>query len=152
MGVCLQAYLHRTAGDAQRIGGPKAIVRMAKGAYLEPPEVAMRTRAEVRRSFARVAATLLVGGGVVHLATHDEGLVAGAKRFVRTRSISRARYEFQMLYGVRRDLQADLVAEGEPVRVYVPYGTQWYPYLTRRLAERPANVWFFLSNLLRRGG
>jgi proline dehydrogenase len=152
MGVCLQAYLHRTAAEAQRIGGLKAIVRMAKGAYLEPPEVAMRSRADVRRSFARVAATLLVGGGVVHFATHDERLVAGAKRFVRTRSMSRARYEFQMLYGVRRDLQAGLVAEGEPVRVYVPYGTQWYPYLTRRLAERPANVWFFLSNLLRRGG
>jgi proline dehydrogenase len=152
MGVCLQAYLHRTAADARRIGGPKAIVRMAKGAYLEPPDVAIRSRAEVRRNFARQAATLLAGGAVVHFATHDERLVAGAKQFVRTRSISRMRYEFQMLYGVRRDLQAELVADGEPVRVYVPYGTQWYPYLTRRLAERPANVWFFLSNLLRRGG
>jgi proline dehydrogenase len=152
MGVCLQAYLHRTADDARRIGGPEAIVRMAKGAYLEPPEVAIRSRREVRRNFARVAATILSGGGVVHFATHDEGLVAGAKRFVRTRSISRGRYEFQMLYGVRRDLQSELVADGQPVRVYVPYGTQWYPYLTRRLAERPANVWFFLSNLMRRGG
>lgn len=152
MGVCLQAYLHRTADDARRIRGPQAIVRMAKGAYLEPPDVAIRSRADVRRNFARVAATILADGGVVHFATHDERLVAGAKRFVRTRSISRTRYEFQMLYGVRRDLQAELVADGEPVRVYVPYGTQWYPYLTRRLAERPANVWFFLSNLLRRGG
>jgi len=79
-------------------------------------------------------------------------LVEGTERFVRARSISNRRYEFQMLYGIRGDLQRSLVAEGEPVRVYVPYGTQWYPYLTRRLAERPANVWFFLSNLFARGG
>jgi proline dehydrogenase len=76
----------------------------------------------------------------------------GARRFIRTRSVSQARYEFQMLYGIRRDLQARLVADGEPVRVYIPYGTEWYPYLTRRLAERPANIWFFVSNLVRVGG
>jgi proline dehydrogenase len=125
---------------------------MAKGAYLEPPDVAYRSREEVRRSYARLASSLLVAGSTIHLATHDPRLIAGAKRFVRSRSISKQRYEFQMLYGVRRDLQAALVREGEPVRVYIPYGTSWYPYLTRRLAERPANVWFFLSNALRRGG
>jgi proline dehydrogenase len=152
VGVCLQAYLRRTAADAQRIGGPKAVVRVAKGAYLESPEFAFRTRGEVRRSFTRIAATLLGSGSVVHVATHDPRLVEGAKRFVRARSISNRRYEFHMLYGIRRDLQRSLVAEGEPVRVYVPYGRQWYPYLTRRLAERPANVWFFLSNLFARGG
>jgi proline dehydrogenase len=152
VGVCLQAYLHRTAGDAVRIGGPAAIVRMAKGAYLEPPEIAYRRMREIRRNFGRVSATLLASGATVHFATHDPRLVERAKRFVRTRSLSRTRYEFQMLYGIRRDLQAELVADGEPVRVYVPYGTEWYPYLTRRLAERPANIWFFLSNLLRRGG
>ncbi len=152
VGVCLQAYLRRTAADAQRIGGPRAIVRVAKGAYLESVDFAFRTRREVRRSFTTIAATLLASGSVVHIATHDPGLVQGTERFVRARSISNRRYEFQMLYGIRRDLQRSLVAEGEPVRVYVPYGTQWYPYLTRRLAERPANVWFFLSNLFARGG
>lgn len=152
VGVCLQAYLRRTAADARRIGGPGSVVRVAKGAYLESPEFAFSTRGEVRRSFARVAATLLATGSVVHVATHDPRLVEGAKRFVRARSISNRRYEFQMLFGIRRDLQQALVSEGEPVRVYVPYGTQWYPYLTRRLAERPANVWFFLSNLFARGG
>jgi len=152
VGVCLQAYLRRTAADAQRIGGPRAIVRVAKGAYLESVDFAFRTRREVRRSFTTIAATLLASGSVVHIATHDPRLVEGTERFVRARSISNRRYEFQMLYGIRRDLQRSLVAEGEPVRVYVPYGTQWYPYLTRRLAERPANVWFFLSNLFVRGG
>jgi len=152
VGVCLQAYLYRSADDVARIAGPQAIVRMAKGAYLEPPDVAYRTRADVRRNFGRLSATLLASGATVHFATHDPRLVAGARRFIRTRSISRTRYEFQMLYGIRRDLQADLMADGEPVRVYIPYGTEWYPYLTRRLAERPANIWFFLSNLVRLGG
>jgi proline dehydrogenase len=152
VGVCLQACLYRTAGDVARIAGPQAIVRMAKGAYLEPPEVAFRSRSDVRRNFARASATLLMSGATVHVATHDPRLISGARRFVRTRSVSRTRYEFQMLYGIRRDLQSELVADGEPVRVYVPYGTEWYPYLTRRLAERPANIWFFLSNLARVGG
>jgi proline dehydrogenase len=152
VGVCVQAYLHRTAEDVGRIAGPEAIVRVAKGSYLEPPDVALRSRRDVRVNFARIAATLLAAGSVVHLATHDERLISGAKSYLRARSISRARYEFQMLYGIRRDLQAELVREGEPVRVYIPYGTQWYPYLTRRLAERPANAWFFLSNALRGWG
>jgi proline dehydrogenase len=152
VGVCLQAYLRRTAVDAQRIGGPRAIVRVAKGAYLESLDFAFRTRRDVRRSFTTIAATLLASGSVVHIATHDPWLVEGTQRFVRARSISNRRYEFHMLYGIRRELQRSLVAEGEPVRVYVPYGRQWYPYLTRRLAERPANVWFFLSNLFARGG
>lgn len=152
LGVCLQACLYRSAEDARRIAGPGAVVRMVKGAYLEPPDVAYRRRREVRTSFASLAATLLARGSVVHLATHDPRLVEGARQFIRGRSISPAQFEFQMLYGIRRDLQAQLVGEGEPVRVYIPYGTQWYPYLTRRLAERPANAWFFLSNLFRRGG
>ena len=152
LGVCLQAYLFRSADDCARIAGPGAIVRMAKGAYLEPAEVAYQTRREVRRSFAQLAATLLLAGSTVHLATHDRKLIDGATSFVRTRSISRKRYEFQMLYGVRRDLQAALARQREPVRVYIPYGTRWYPYLTRRLAERPANLWFFASNLFRGGG
>lgn len=152
VGVCLQSYLYRTADDVRMIAGPGAIVRMAKGAYLEPPQVAYRRRGDVRSSFAHLAATLLAGGSVVHLATHDVRLVRGAMRFIRSRGLPIDRYEFQMLYGIRRDLQAQLEREGEPVRVYIPFGTQWYPYLTRRLAERPANIWFFLSNIFRRGG
>jgi proline dehydrogenase len=149
VGVCVQAYLYRTAADVHRIAGPQAIVRVAKGSYLEGPEIAMRSRREVRRSFARLTATLLASRSMVHLATHDERLIHGARRFIRVSNIPVDRYEFQMLYGIRRDLQADLVRDGEPVRVYIPYGTQWYPYLTRRMAERPANIWFFLSNALR---
>lgn len=150
VGVCLQAYLYRTADDARTIAGPRAVVRMAKGAYLEPPEVAFRRRGDVRRNYARVAATLLASGSVVHFATHDPSLIQGAREFIEARGIQKERYEFQMLFGIRRDLQAAMAGRGEPVRVYVPYGTQWYPYLTRRLAERPANVWFFVSNALRR--
>jgi proline dehydrogenase len=149
IGVCLQSYLFRTADDARRIAGPNAIVRVAKGSYLEPPEVAMRSRRDVRSSFARLTATLLASGSMVHLATHDQRLIEGARQFIRSRGIPKGRCEYQMLYGIRRDLQAELVRQGEPVRVYIPYGTQWYPYLTRRMAERPANVWFFLSNALR---
>lgn len=151
-GVCLQANLHRTAGDAERIGGSGSIIRVVKGAYLEPEEIAFKRRREVGRNFARISATLLASGSVVHFATHDPKMIGGARRFIRTRSMSRDRYEFEFLYGVRRDIQASLVRDGEPVRVYIPYGTEWYPYLTRRLAERPANIWFFLSNLVRASG
>jgi proline dehydrogenase len=106
--------------------------------------------AEVGRNYARVSATLLAQGSTVHFATHDPRLIEGARMHVRSHAVPKDRYEFQMLYGIRRDLQQRLVQQGEPVRVYVPYGTSWYPYLTRRLAERPANIWFFASNLLRR--
>jgi proline dehydrogenase len=149
VGVALQSYLRRTAGDVERIAGPDAVVRMTKGAYLEPREIAFQRRDEVFRSYVALTKTLLERGSGVHLATHDERLVAGALDYLHRTGIGRERYEFQMLYGIRRDLQGRLVDAGEPVRVYVPYGTQWYPYLTRRLAERPANVWFFLSNALR---
>ena len=152
VGICLQTCLRRTAADVHVIAGPEAIVRMVKGAYLEPPEVALQSRREIRRTFARLSATLLAKGSTVHFATHDRHLVEGAQRYLRGHSVPKARYEFQMLYGIRRDLQTRLVAAEEPVRVYVPYGTQWYPYLTRRLAERPANIWFFASNVARRGG
>jgi proline dehydrogenase len=123
-----------------------------KGAYLEPPEVALESRREVDTAFARLATTLLARGHALHVATHDPRLVDGTIRFVHRRGIAWARVEFQMLHGIRRDLQARLAADGYPVRVYVPYGSEWYPYLTRRLAERPANMWFFLSNLARPGG
>ena len=151
VGVALQSYLYRTAADVLDLT-PGTPVRLVKGAYLEPPEIAFRTRAEVDRSFARLCATLLARGHEVHVATHDPRLLEGARRFVERRGIPWERVELQMLYGIRRDLQERYASQGLPVRTYIPYGSQWYPYLTRRMAERPANLWFFVSNLLRRGG
>jgi proline dehydrogenase len=143
-GICLQAYLKRTAKDVFEL--PEgAVVRLVKGAYLETPDVAFPSRGEVDATFRRLFATLVARDCTVHLATHDARLVEGARRF----GLPQERLEFQMLYGIRTDLQRELVAGGLPVRVYVPFGTEWYPYLTRRLAERPANLWFFLSNLVR---
>jgi proline dehydrogenase len=162
IGVCLQAYLRRTREDVFTLP-EHSIVRLVKGAYLEPAVIVLPSRTEVDRAFTRLAATILARGHVLHAATHDPKLVEGLRKRMRDASVpgdgasdaaseaAVGRIEFQMLYGIRRDLQARLVAQGAPVRVYVPYGTEWYPYLTRRLAERPANLWFFLSNLLRSG-
>jgi proline dehydrogenase len=148
IGVCLQASLHRTPADVGALPA-RSIVRLVKGAYLEPPEVAIASRREVDLAFARLFSTLVSRGHAVHVATHDPKLLDGARRYVEREGIDPSLIEYQMLYGVRRDLQARLASDGLPVRVYVPYGTEWYPYLTRRLAERPANVWFFASNLMR---
>ncbi len=148
VGIALQTYLRRTARDVDELP-PASIVRLVKGAYLEPPEIVFTSRREVDASFARLTATLLSRGHVVHVATHDPKLLDGTVTFVERRGVDWSRVEFQMLHGVRRDLQARLADAGYPVRVYVPYGTEWYPYLTRRLAERPANMWFFASNLVR---
>jgi len=148
IGVCLQSYLRRTPGDLAAL--PEgSLVRLVKGAYLEPPEVAFPRRRDVDSAFARLFVSLITAGHTVHVATHDPRLIEGARRYVEGRGIPWSRVEFQMLYGIRRDLQGRLAQDGYPVRVYVPYGTEWYPYLTRRLAERPANMWFFLSNLVR---
>jgi proline dehydrogenase len=125
-------------------------VRLVKGAYLEPPSVAYRSRGEVDRAFARLFATLATRGHPVHVATHDPRLLEGACRFLDRKGISWQGVELQMLYGIRRDLQEWYAGRDYPVRAYIPYGEQWYPYLTRRLAERPANMWFFASNLARR--
>ncbi|HYX79642.1 MAG TPA: proline dehydrogenase family protein [Actinomycetota bacterium] len=150
VGLALQSYLRRTPEDVERLPA-RSVIRLVKGAYLEPPEVALTSRREVGAAFAHLAATLLARGHVVHVATHDPKLLDGTVRYVTEQGLAWSRVEFQMLHGVRRDLQARFAAEGYPVRVYVPYGSEWYPYLTRRLAERPANMWFFLSNLLRVG-
>jgi proline dehydrogenase len=150
VGVAIQTCLRRTARDVDQL--PEgSVVRIVKGAYLEPPEVAFTTRREVDATFARLTATLLSRGHVVHVATHDPVLLDGTVAFAQRRGIAWTSVEFQMLYGIRRDLQNRLANEGYPVRVYVPYGTEWYPYLTRRMAERPANMWFFASNLVRFG-
>jgi proline dehydrogenase len=124
-------------------------IRLVKGSYLESPEVVFAHKRQVDASFARLFTTLLQRGHAIDAATHDPRLVEQIRRRVDAVDGGWTRVEFQMLYGVRRDLQARLARQGYPIRVYIPYGTEWYPYLTRRLAERPANVWFFLSNLMR---
>ncbi|HEV3474887.1 MAG TPA: proline dehydrogenase family protein [Actinomycetota bacterium] len=149
VGVALQSYLFRSPADV--FGLPERVpVRLVKGAYLEPASVAYGRRDEVDRAFARLFATLVGRGHPVHVATHDPRLLAGACRLVERRGIDWDRVELQMLYGIRRDLQDGYARRGYPVRAYIPYGEAWYPYLTRRLAERPANLWFFASNLMRR--
>lgn len=148
VGVCLQSTLRRTPSDVLTLPEGSTI-RLVKGAYLEPADVAFQKRREVDAAWAALFTTLVARGHRVHAATHDERLVEGAIRVADHRSVPRSNVEFQMLYGIRRDLQRRLAADGRPVRVYVPYGAQWYPYLTRRLLERPANMWFFLSNLMR---
>lgn len=141
LGLALQAYLHRTPADLARVLPLGGLIRLCKGAYDEPAEVALRRREQVSAAFASLLADLMACEGVrPAVATHDHRLVARARELARDR---RRPFEFQMLYGIRPSLQAELVAAGFQVRVYVPYGVAWYPYLTRRLAERPSNTWFF---------
>jgi proline dehydrogenase len=148
IGVALQSYLRRSATDVFELP-PGLRVRLVKGSYLEPPDVVFTDKRDVDESFRRLFATLIARGHMVDVATHDPRLLEGARRLTDAAENGWSRVEFQMLYGVRRDLQADLARRGYPVRVYIPYGTEWYPYLTRRLTERPANMWFFASNVLR---
>jgi proline dehydrogenase len=149
VGVVIQSYLRRSAADIDRLIGLKARVRLCKGAYKEPASVAFPAKADVDRSYAELMERLLERGHLPAVATHDPALIARARRFVESRGIAAERFEFQMLYGIRRDLQEDIRRAGYRMRVYVPFGTQWYPYLMRRLAERPANVAFILGNLVR---
>ena len=148
VGVCLQSYLRRTERDLFALPAGSRI-RLVKGAYLEEPDVVFQTKREVDDGYAQLFATLWSRGHAIDVATHDPKLIEGVKKIAENEPNGWSRVEFQMLYGIRRDLQNRLAGEGHPVRVYVPYGTEWYPYLTRRLAERPANMWFFLSNLVR---
>ena len=149
VGIVLQSYLRRTETDVQRAIQAQCRVRLCKGAYQEPPTLAFPDKREVDANYSECMHQLMQDGRYPGLATHDEHLIADAKRFARSGSIDPSRFEFQMLYGVRRDLQEGLVREGFRVRVYVPFGTQWYPYLMRRLAERPANVAFIAGSVLR---
>ena len=148
-GVVIQAMLRRSAADVEKLIAMRARVRLCKGAYLEPPSVAFPDKAEVDKSYVALMERLLADGNYPGLATHDEAIIARARAVVRRDAIPAERFEFQMLYGVRRDLQLRLVREGYRMRVYVPFGTQWYPYLMRRLAERPANIAFILGNLVK---
>ena len=149
VGVVLQSALRRTLTDVERAIRLQCRVRICKGAYLEAPEVAFPDKADVDRNYVAAMHRLMEFGRYPGIATHDEAIITEAKRFARERNIALDRFEFQMLYGVRRDLQEQLVRDGYRMRVYVPFGTQWYPYLMRRLAERPANVAFITGNVLR---
>ena len=149
VGAVIQSYLRRSAADVERLIDDQIRVRLCKGAYDEPPTVAFATKAEVDQSYAQLMERLLAHGRYPAIATHDQQLIERAIEFTRTEGIGPERFEFQMLYGVRRDLQEWLVEQGYTVRVYVPFGAEWYPYFMRRLAERPANVLFIVRNLLR---
>lgn len=148
VGVVLQSCLYRTEKDFERVNALGARIRLVKGAYKEPRTVAYRLKAEVDAAYVRLARRLLTEGTYPAIATHDKAIIGEVKRLTAERGISADRYEFQMLYGIRRDLQASLTAEGYRMRVYVPFGREWFPYFMRRLGERPANVGFVIRSLL----
>jgi proline dehydrogenase len=149
VGTVIQAYLRRSEKDIEMLCRQGIRARLCKGAYLEPAEVAFQEKSEVDRNFVHLMRILLAAGTYPAIATHDEKIIQEVKDFVNARNLSRDGFEFQMLYGIRRDLQRRLVAEGYRLRLYVPFGKAWYPYFMRRLAERPANVLFLARNLLR---
>ena len=149
VGIVLQSYLRRTETDVRDVLSIPARVRLCKGAYNEPPEVAFPDKKDVDENYVRCMKLLLKSGVYHGIATHDENMIRATKEFAEREGIGKERFEFQMLYGVRRDLQEGLAREGYNVRVYVPYGKTWYPYFMRRLAERPANVWFVMKNFLK---
>lgn len=148
--IALQSYLYRTEHDIERAIERGWRVRLVKGAYAEPATVAYPTKAAVDAAYRRHLELLLEYGRFVAIATHDDTIVRVARGFARRIGVGPEKYEFQLLYGVRRDLQEELRRAGEPVRLYVPFGRHWYPYFTRRLAERPANLLFLLRQLLRK--
>ncbi len=149
IGVVIQAYLYRSQADVEQLVADGIRIRLCKGAYNEPAEVAFPRKADVDANFVRLSRMLLDSPHYHGLATHDEAMIDAAKTYARARGIEPGRFEFQMLYGVRRDLQRTLAREGYNVRVYVPFGREWYPYFMRRLAERPANALFLARNLFR---
>ena len=165
MGIVIQSYLYRSAEDIHQLMEINAPVRLCKGAYKESADIAFPKKADVDANFDKLTEMLISGAIIAGLptlskcgcfppipaiASHDEKRIQFAKVYAQKVGLPKASLEFQMLNGIRRDLQEKLVAEGYPVRVYVPYGTEWYPYFMRRLAERPANLWFFISNLFKR--
>ncbi len=149
VGVVLQSYLYRTFADVEHMNSLRARVRICKGAYKEPAKVAYPDKKDVDANYVKCMRELMLKGNYPGIATHDPSMINEAKRWAKEQGITPDRFEFQMLYGVRRDLQEALVKEGWRVRCYVPFGTQWYPYLMRRLAERPANVAFITGNVIR---
>ncbi|MGA2990347.1 MAG: proline dehydrogenase family protein [Candidatus Korobacteraceae bacterium] len=149
VGTVLQAYMRRALEDARLLVSEGIRIRLCKGAYLEPEEIAFRKMPEVDANYIRVARLLLKSGTFHGIATHDEPIINELTAWAKSESISPASFEFQMLYGIRRDLQEKLVRDGWGGRVYRPFGSEWYPYFMRRLAERPANLWFIVKNALR---
>jgi proline dehydrogenase len=149
VGAVIQAYMRRAEGDIEKLLADGIRIRLCKGAYQEPSEVAFQKKSEVDANYVKLMKILMKSGIYHGLATHDENIIKQAKAFAIRESTPRDAFEFQMLYGIRRDLQQGLVRDGWRMRVYVPFGTEWYPYLMRRLAERPANVLFLAKNLLR---
>jgi proline dehydrogenase len=148
IGVVLQSCLLRTEADARRVIAIGGRIRLVKGAYKEPKTVAYQKKAEVDAAYVRLMQLLLDESTYPAIATHDPAMIDATKAYVRERKYAKDRFEFQMLYGIRRDLQSSLAGEGYPVRLYVPFGSQWFPYFMRRLGERPANVSFVLKGLL----
>jgi proline dehydrogenase len=149
VGIVLQSYLYRTDSDLEEMIARRARVRIVKGAYKEPETVAYPHKSDVDTAFRRHIERLLDAGNYPAIATHDEAIIRMTKGYALRMGIDRSRFEFQMLYGIRRERQAELASEGYNMRVYIPYGTSWYPYFMRRLAERPANVLFVLRQLFR---
>ena len=148
-GVVIQSCLRRSEKDIEDLVQKKVRVRICKGAYLEPPTVAFPDKADVDRNYVTLMERLMEFGNYPGIATHDEKIINHAREFARRKNIPNERFEFQMLYGVRRDLQESLRKAGYNMRVYIPFGSQWYPYLMRRLAERPANIAFMLGNIMK---
>jgi proline dehydrogenase len=149
VGTVLQSYLYRSYRDAERLIAQGVRTRLVKGAYHEAESVAYQEKYDVDRNYLQLMEMLLARGNFPAIATHDEHIISAACKYARDHGIGKSSFEFQMLYGIRRDLQEKLVKQGYNMRVYVPYGSQWYPYLMRRMAERPANLRFFMSNILR---
>jgi proline dehydrogenase len=149
VGTVIQAYLYRSEKDVRLLVENGVGIRLCKGAYLEPATVAFKKKRDTDANYVELMKLLLQSGLYHGIATHDEAMIAATKQFARAQDLSGDRFEFQMLYGIRRDLQQQLAAEGYNMRVYIPYGMRWYPYFMRRLAERPANLLFILRNLFR---
>jgi proline dehydrogenase len=149
IGVVLQSYLERTEDDARRLNAMGVRIRLVKGAYKEPKAVAYQKKSEVDEAFVRVMRLLLDEGTYPAIATHDPAMIEATRAYVTEKGYAKNRFEFQMLYGIRRDLQTKLAAEGYPMRIYVPFGRQWFPYFMRRLGERPANVAFVVKSMFR---
>lgn len=152
VGTVMQAYLYRAEQDVKDLLSAGCRMRLCKGAYEEPPDIAFPKKADVDANYVKLMKLLLPSGIYHGIATHDPAMIQATKEFVRERNIGREQFEFQMLYGIRTDLQEQLVREGYRLRVYIPFGTDWFPYFMRRLAERPANLVFFLRNLMPNSG
>ncbi len=150
VGAVIQSYMRRSESDVESLCADKIRIRLCKGAYKESPEIAFQDKSKVDANFVKLTKIMLKSGTYHGIATHDPAMIDATKAFATSERIGRDTFEFQMLYGVRRDLQEQLVKDGWRVRVYIPFGTEWYPYLMRRLAERPANAVFILKNLFRR--